>query len=54
MMMIRCYDHVLTENIWFLWSKTYGAGKWICYRCGTTTSDEQTREDMATQPIEAG
>ena len=35
-----CQDHILTENIWFVWSKTSNCGnKWRCYRCGT---NEQT------------
>ena len=28
-------DHILTENIWFVWSKTsYSGDKWGCYLCG--------------------
>ena len=35
--------HELSENLWFVWSKTsYSGDKWRCYRCGT-------REDSATQ-----
>ena len=46
MMMTRCQDHILTENIWFVWSKTsYSGDKWRCNGCGT--NDEQTREDRA-------
>ena len=31
-----CQDHILTENIWFVWSETsYSGDKWRCYRCGT-------------------
>ena len=36
MMMTRCQDHILTENIWFVWSETsYSGDKWRCHRCGT-------------------
>ena len=35
-----CQDHMLTENIWFVWSETsYSGDERRCYRCGTT---EQT------------
>ena len=45
MMMTRCQDHILTENIWFGWSKTsYSEDTWRCHRCGT---NKQTREDRA-------
>ena len=28
--------HELSENVWFVWSKTsYSGDKWRCYRCGT-------------------
>ena len=47
MMMTRCQDHISTENIWFVWSKTsYSGDKWRCHGCGTTTN-ERTREDSA-------
>ena len=37
----------LSENIWFVWSKTSHSGdKWRCYRCGT---GQTTSEDRATQ-----
>ena len=36
MLPTHCQDHILTENIWFVWSRTsYGGDKWRCYRCGT-------------------
>ena len=36
MMMTRCQDHILTENIWFVWSRTsYSWDKWRCNGCGT-------------------
>ena len=32
----RCQDHILTENIWFVWSETSNSGEERrCYRCGT-------------------
>ena len=41
------------ENVWFVWSKTsYSGDKWRCYRCGT--DDDRTREDRATQQMDAG
>ena len=44
-----------TENTWFVWSRTSYSGdiilKWRCYQCGT---DGRTREDRATQPMDAG
>ena len=33
-------DHILTENIWFVWSKTSYSGDERCYRCGTTNDDD--------------
>ena len=37
-----CQDHILTENIWFVRSKTsYSGEKSRCYRCGT---NKRTRE----------
>ena len=31
-----CQDHILTEYIWFVWSKTsYSGDRRRCYRCGT-------------------
>ena len=44
----HCQDHILTENIWFVWSKTpHSEDERRCYRCGTTNNVE----DRATQPI---
>ena len=46
-------DHILTENIWFVWSETsYSGDKMRCYNAGRT--NERTTEDRATQPMEAG
>ena len=31
-----CQDHILSENIWFVWSETsYSGDERRCYRCGT-------------------
>ena len=53
----RCQDHILTENIWFVWSKTsYSGDKRRCHYVGrtTTTMNKQRTEDRAAQPMEAG
>ena len=50
-----CQDHILTENIWFVWSETsYSGDERRCYRCGTTMNEQTHTEDRATQPMEAG
>ena len=47
MTLIYCQDHILTENIWFVWSKTsYCGDKWRCHRCGTN------KGRGATQPMQ--
>ena len=44
MLLTHCQDRILTENIWFVWSRTsYSGDKWRCYRCGT---DEQTTNEQ--------
>ena len=41
MMMTQCQDHILTENIWFVWSNTsYSGDEWRSHECGRT-NDEQ-------------
>ena len=48
-----CQDHILAENIWFIWSETsYSGDERRCYRCGT--NNRTNTEDRATQPMEAG
>ena len=48
-----CQDHILTENIWFVRSKTSDSGdKWRCYRCGTNEQQQTNSEDRATQPMD--
>ena len=38
-----CQDHILTENIWFVWSETsYSGDERRCHRCGTTNDKRQT------------
>ena len=51
--MTHCQDHILTENIWFAWSKTsYSGDKRRCYQAGRRQTNKQTtREDRATQPL---
>ena len=50
-----CQDHILTENIWFVWSETsYSGDERRCYRCGTNDDERTISEDRATQPMEAG
>ena len=35
-----CQDHILTENIWFVWSETsYSGDERRCHRCGTNDDD---------------
>ena len=44
--------HKLSENVWFVWSKTsYSGDKWRCHRCGTDgrTDEQTTSKDRATQ-----
>ena len=54
MTMTCCQDHILTENIWFVWSKTsYSGDERRCHGCGTT-EQRTISEDRATQPMEAG
>ena len=50
-----CQDHILKENICFVWSKTsYSGDERRCHNAGRTNDDERTSEDRATQPMEAG
>ena len=50
-----CQDHILTENIWFVWSKTsYSGDERRCHGCGTTERRTTISEDRATQPMETG
>ena len=45
-----CQDHILTENIWFVWSKTSDSGdKWRCHRCGTTEQRQTVKIELLSQ-----
>ena len=37
-MMRRRQDHIIIENIWFVWSKTFSKSgeKWRCHHAGPT------------------
>ena len=45
-------DQELSENVWFVWSKTSYSGD-VTMRDGRT-DEQRTREDSATQPLDAG
>ena len=48
---LRSLYHHLSENIWFVWSKTsYSGDKRRCYQAGQTNK-QMTMEDRATQPL---
>ena len=51
-MTLTCWqDHILIENIWFVWSKTsYSGDERRCHGCGTT-EQRTISEDRATQPM---
>ena len=37
----------LSENIWFVWSKTSHSGdKWRCHRCGTGRDKQQVKIEL--------
>ena len=47
-----CQDHMLTENIWFVWSETsYSGDERSCHGCGTNNERTTNIEDRATQPM---
>ena len=49
-----CQDHILTENIWFVWSETsYSGDERRCYRCGTTTERTLKIELLSQWKMEA-
>ena len=52
MRMTQCQDHILTENIWFVWSNTSYSGDVEMSRM--QDDERRTREDSATQPMDAG
>ena len=45
MMLTCCQDHILTENILFVWSKrSYSGDERRCYRCGMTNERTEFRK----------
>ena len=48
-----CQDHILTENIWFVWSETF-KHHIVEMRGGVTDAGRTNNEDRATQSMEAG
>ena len=50
MMMTRCQDHNLTENIWFVWSKTSYSGD---VTDAGRLQPNNFGKDRATQPMDA-
>ena len=50
MMLTRYQDHILTENIWFVWSETsYSGDERSCHGCGTNNERTTNIEDRAIQ-----
>ena len=50
MTITHCQDHILTENIWYVWSTTsYSGDKRRCYQMGQM---DKKREDRSTQPLD--
>ena len=50
MLLTHCRDHFLTENIWFVWSRTsYSGDKWRCHHA----DGRQTSEYSATQSMDS-
>ena len=48
---LRSSYHHLSENIWFVWSKTsYSGDRRRCFQAGQTNK-QTTMEDRATQPL---
>ena len=49
-----CQDHILTENIWFVWSKTsYIGDERRCYRCRTNNKRTVKIELLSQWKLEA-
>merc|ERR1712208_269 len=50
----HCQDHVLSENIWFVWSKTsYSGYKRPCHQAGRTTNEQGKIELLSQWKLEA-
>ena len=48
--LICCQDHILTENIWFVWSETsYSGDEMRCHGCGTTTERRTLKIELLSQ-----
>ena len=54
-MTLTCWqDHILIENIWFVWSKTsYSGDERRCYRCGTNNNRTLKIELLSQWKLEA-
>ena len=49
-----CQDHILTENIWFVWSETsYSGDKMRCYNAGRTDNEQLKIELLSQWKLEA-
>ena len=49
-----CQDHILTENIWFVWSETsYSGDERRCNGCGTTNEQTLKIELLSQWKLEA-
>ena len=45
-----CQDHILSENVWFVWSETsYGGHERRCYRCGTNEQQRTLKIELLSQ-----
>ena len=55
MLTLTCYqDHILTENIWFVWSETsYSGDKRRCHYAGRTTNEQLKIELLSQWKLEA-
>ena len=43
-------DHILPENIWFVWSETsYCGDEMRCYQCGTTNNEQTVKIELLSQ-----
>ena len=49
-----CQDHILTENIWFVWSETsYSGDERRCHGCGTNKQQYVKVELLSQWKLEA-
>ena len=54
MMMTRCQDHISTENIWFVWSKTSYSGESGDVTDAGQTNDEQGKIGLSANGLLEG